>query len=245
MDDIEIVVAHRERTTLRVGGAFLKIDSHADRIVREAEAMALAPIPTPGVLWRQPNVLALAALPGEALGVLGAPSTASSTAWEAAGAAARRLHAAPPPPWPGRGPEETGAVLDEECAWLLANDVVPAAVIERNRQVAEAAFRPYTPVFSHGDLQLTHVFVDGDEVTGVLDWSEAGLGDPLFDLAILTLGHEERLDEVVAGYGVEVDRDVIHGLWSLRTLTAIRWLIEHGFDPAEPGAEIDVLLARM
>ena len=41
----------------------------------------------------------------------------------------------------------------------------------------------------HGDLQVAHVFVDGDEVTGVLDWSEAGQGDAMYDLASLTLGH--------------------------------------------------------
>jgi aminoglycoside phosphotransferase (APT) family kinase protein len=40
----------------------------------------------------------------------------------------------------------------------------------------------------HGDLQITHIFTDGDEVTGVIDWSEAAPGDPLFDLATLTLG---------------------------------------------------------
>jgi aminoglycoside phosphotransferase (APT) family kinase protein len=111
--------------------------------------------------------------------------------------------------------------------------------------VARAAIRSFTPAFTHGDLQVTHVFVEGDEVTGVLDWSEAGRGDPLFDLAILTLGHEERLDQVLAGYGKEVDLDVVRAWWSLRSLTAIRWLIEHGFDPATSGAEIDVLLARM
>jgi aminoglycoside phosphotransferase (APT) family kinase protein len=37
------------------------------------------------------------------------------------------------------------------------------------------------------NLQITHVFVDGDEITGVIDWSEAGQGDALFDLAVLTL----------------------------------------------------------
>ena len=245
MDGIEVVVAHSERATLRVGDTFLKIDADPKRIEREAAAMALAPIPTAEILWRRPNVLALAALPGTALGRLGAPSTASAAAWSAAGAAARRLHDSPPPPWPGRGPDETASDLEAECAWLIAHEVVPAAVVMRNRQVAEATFRPYTPAFTHGDLQLTHVFVDGDEVTGVLDWSEAGLGDPLFDLAILTLGHEERLDQVLAGYGKEVDLDVIRGWWSLRSLTAIRWLLEHGFDPAAPGAEVDVLLARM
>ncbi len=30
------------------------------------------------------------------------------------------------------------------------------------------AFRPWKPVFVHGDPQLTHVFVDGDEIAGVI-----------------------------------------------------------------------------
>lgn len=231
--------------TLRVGDTFLKVDADPERIEREADAMALATIPTPAILWRKPNVLALAALPGTALGRLGEPSAASAAAWSAAGAAVRRRHDSPAPPWQGGTPDRHRAELAHECAWLTAHDIVPEAVVERNREVAMAAFRTFTPGFTHGDLQLTHVFVDGDEVTGVLDWSEAGRGDPVFDLAILTLGHEERLDEVLDGYGREIDVEVVRAWWSLRSLTAIRWLIEHGFDPAEPGAEVDVLLARM
>ena len=65
----------------------------------------------------------------------------------------------------------------------------------RNRRLAETALRPWTPMFTHGDLQVDHVFVDGDEITGVVDWTEAGQGDPLFDLAILTLGHQEHLGD--------------------------------------------------
>ena len=34
-------------------------------------------------------------------------------------------------------------------------------------------------------------------------------GDALLDLATLTLGHEEHLGDVVAGYGTNVDRDLI------------------------------------
>jgi aminoglycoside phosphotransferase (APT) family kinase protein len=90
-------------------------------------------------------------------------------------------------------------------------------------------------------MQITHVFVDGDEITGVIDWSEAGRGDALYDLATLTLGHEEHLGDVVAGYGAEVDLDVIRAWWSLRSLQVVRWLIEHGFDPSSPGCEFDVL----
>ncbi|WP_375389102.1 phosphotransferase family protein [uncultured Amnibacterium sp.] len=246
MDEVRVVVAHSERATLRVGDTFLKIDADPDRIDREARVMRLAPIPTARILWQQPNVLALAALPGVALGRLGEPSAASPVAWAAAGAAVRRLHDSAPPPWRGRGPDDGAArELERECAWLVDEHVVPPDVVERNRRIALAVFRPFTPVFAHGDLQPSHVFVDGDEVIGVLDWSEGGRGDPLFDLAILTLGHEERLDQVVAGYGKDVDLDVVRAWWSLRSLTVIRWLIEHGFDPAGPGGEIDVLRSRM
>jgi aminoglycoside phosphotransferase (APT) family kinase protein len=245
VDEIEVVVAHQERATLRVGDVFLKIDADQRRTDVEVEAMAMAPIPTPVVLWRKPPVLALAALPGTALGRLGQPSTASAAAWAAAGAAIRVLHDAPLPPWPGRSLDEIVSQLDGECEWLISNRVLPADLVTRNRQVAQAALRPWTPVFTHGDLQVAHVFVAGAEVTGVVDWSEAAQGDAFYDLASLTLGHEENLGDVVAGYGTYVDLDVIRAWWSVRSLRVIRWLVEHGFDPSAPGCEIDVLRSQM
>jgi Ser/Thr protein kinase RdoA (MazF antagonist) len=244
VEEVEVVVAHRERATLRVGDVFLKVDADQTRTDVEVEAMALAPIPTPEILWRKPPVLALAALPGTALGRLQEPSTASSAAWAAAGAAARKLHEAPLPPWPGRSLDEFYSLLDSECEWLVANDVLRADVVTRNRRVAESALRPWTPVFTHGDLQITHVFVDDDEISGVIDWSEACQGDALFDLATLTLAHEEHLGDVVAGYGTDVDLAVIRAWWSLRSLLAVRWLVEHGFDPWPELAVLDKARVR-
>jgi len=245
MDEVQVVVSHSQRATLRVGDVFLKVDGDPAHAAVEVRAMALAPVPTPQVLWHEPPVLAIAAVRGQALGVLGEPSPASSAAWAAAGAAIRRLHDAPLPPWSGPRLDDLAAELDRECAWLLAHAVLPAEVVRRNRELAETALRPWAPAFVHGDLQITHVFVDGDEVTGVIDWSEAAPGDAMFDLATLTLGHEERLDDLLAGYGPGADRDVIRAWWSLRSLVASRWLIEHGFDPDAPGCELDVLRARM
>src|SRR6185312_5603338 len=198
VETVELVVAHSERATLRVGGVFLKIDADQGRTDREVAAMGIAPVPTPDVLWRKP-------------------------------------------PWPGPRLDEIASHLDGECERLVTTGVLPAGLVTRNRRIAEAALRPWKPVFTHGDLQITHVFVDGDEVTGVIDWSEAAQGDALYDFAILTLGHEERLGDVVAGYGIDVDLDVIRAWWSLRSLRAARWLIEHGFDPSEPGCEFAVL----
>ncbi|MFJ9951754.1 phosphotransferase family protein [Kitasatospora sp. NPDC091207] len=248
MDEVKVVVAHSERATLRVGDVFLKVDADQARIDAEVEAMSLAPVPTPEVLWRKPPVLAIAAVPGATLGRLGGPSTGSPAAWAAAGAAIRELHDAPLPSWPGRAGRSVVALaaeLDDECGSLVTSGVLPADLVTRNREVAEAALRPWTPAFTHGDLQIAHVFVDGDEVTGIIDWSEAGRGDALYDLATFTLGHEEHLDDVIAGYGTGVDLDVIRAWWSLRSLLAVRWLVEHGFDPFAPGCEVDVLRSLM
>jgi aminoglycoside phosphotransferase (APT) family kinase protein len=239
---VEVVVAHRERATLRVGDAFLKIDADQGRTDREVEAMRLAPVPTPRVLWRKPPVLALAAVPGTPIARLGEPSTSPPAAWAAAGRMLRALHNAPVPPWPGQAAHQIASRLDTECRWLLENDVLPQQLVRVNREMAEVALRPWTPVFAHGDLQVAHVFIGDDEVTGVVDWSEAGPGDAMYDLASLTLGHREHIDDVVRGYGqADVDHEVVRAWWALRSLTAIRWLIEHGFDPFSPGCEVDVL----
>ncbi len=244
VEEVEVVVAHFERATLRVGDVFLKIDADQARTDVEVEAMAVAPVPTPEILWRKPPVLALAAVPGTALGRLEEPSTASPAAWAAAGASVRRVHDAPLPPWPGRSVDELATQLDVECEWLVANDVLPADVVTRHRRLAETVLRPWTPVFIHGDLQITHIFVDGDEVTGIIDWSEASQGDALFDLATLTLAHEEHLGDVIAGYGSDVDRDLIRAWWSMRCLLVIRWLVKAGYGSPEEFPEVAVLRSR-
>src|ERR1700684_3273042 len=53
VEEIEVVVAHNERATLRVGDVFLKIDADQTRTDVEVEAMAMVPIQTPEGLWRE------------------------------------------------------------------------------------------------------------------------------------------------------------------------------------------------
>src|SRR5213078_3241563 len=125
VEEVQVVVAHNERATLRVGGVFLKIDADQARTDVEVEAMRLAPVPTPEVLWRKPPVLAIAAVPGQALGRLGEPSPA------------------PPPPWAGKKLVGLDVKLERECAWLVDSGVLPANLVDRNREIAEAAIRPW------------------------------------------------------------------------------------------------------
>ena len=245
MEDVEVVVAHSERVTLRVGELFLKIDADQTRTDVEIQAMAMAPLPTPEVRWRKPPVLALAAVRGRALGRLGESSTASPAAWAAAGAAARTLHEASLPPWPGWSLDDFASRLDAECEWLLAKNVVPAEVVECNRLLAEAALRPWTPVFTHGDLQVAHVFVDDDQVTGVIDWSDACCGDALFDLAVLTLGHEEHLGDVIAHYGARRRPRRDPGLVVVAKPGGGPLAHRARLRPVSPGCELAVLRSAM
>jgi len=50
MAEDEVVVAHRQRATLRVGDVFLKVDGDSAHANVEVRAMAMAPVPTPAIL---------------------------------------------------------------------------------------------------------------------------------------------------------------------------------------------------
>ena len=245
VDAVEVVLAANDRVTLRAGDVFLKVDADQSRTDKEVAAMESAPVPTPEILWRNPPALALAALQGKPIGRLGQPSEASPAAWTAAGAAIRTLHDAPLPPWPRTTADELEATLAGECDWLVTNQVLPADVVARNRQIAEAVLQSCAPAFIHGDLHIEHVFVDGDQLTGILDWSEAAQGDPMFDLASLTLGHVERLDDVLAGYGDGADRGRISAWRSYRCLKVVRWLFENGYGPPENYPEVAILQSQL
>jgi aminoglycoside phosphotransferase (APT) family kinase protein len=242
--DVEVALANNDRVTVRVGDTFLKIDSDQHRTDVEVEAIEAAPVPTPQILWRQPPVLALARLRGQPLGRLGEPSVASPAAWAAVGAAIRRLHDAPLPTRPATSVDELGSRLANECRWLVDNAILPVKVVERNQRRAEEVLRPCTPMFIHGDLHIEHVFVDGDEVSGIIDWSEARQGDALFDLASLTLANEAHLDDLLAGYGRSVDVDMIRAWWSWRCLVVIRWLSENGYGDPQILPEVAVLRSQ-
>lgn len=43
----------------------------------------------------------------------------------------------------------------------------------------------YRPTFTHGDVSLDHLLVTGDEITGLIDFGDAEVGDPDYDLSYL------------------------------------------------------------
>ena len=63
----------------------------------------------------------------------------------------------------------------------------------------------------------------------------------MYELATLTLAHEEHLDDVVAGHGGGIKIDVIRAYWSLPSLMEIRRLVEHGYSAAATFPQVAVL----
>lgn len=50
------------------------------------------------------------------------------------------------------------------------------------------------PALIHGDYTADNVLVDGDRVTGIIDWSGCAVGDPRYDVALATRPQEEAFD---------------------------------------------------
>ncbi|MBV8809359.1 MAG: aminoglycoside phosphotransferase family protein [Acidobacteriaceae bacterium] len=69
--------------------------------------------------------------------------------------------------------------------WEAVGKLVDSTEIRRSltRLVALAGRCPETRALVHGDFGSNNVLTDGRRITGVIDWSEALFGDPLYDVA--------------------------------------------------------------
>jgi aminoglycoside phosphotransferase (APT) family kinase protein len=118
----------------------------------------------------------------------------------------------------------------ELAAHLAARCPEDAQVVEGNLArlfAEEARLGPVAPVLLHRDFHLRQLFDDGRCVT-VVDWDDAALGDPAFDVAYFTTYLATHLDAEQAAIGGAAFRAGYGGdahLWA-RTATWARfnWL---------------------
>jgi HAD superfamily hydrolase (TIGR01509 family) len=222
----------------------VKVDTVAERHLRESAGLRAAwhgGATVPEVLWSGHD--------GYWFLVLTELATRTSlanggTLWREAGAAVRRLHASPIPAgmrmFCEGGDDWVEHIVHRiraECAasverGLLTRTEADFAQRHAVRVFAEAG--PGTRALLHGDLQARHVLVHGDAVT-LVDFGDAGWGDPVLDLVVLTHWSPERLDAVLDGYGADdALRTRIGMLWTTyslwRHLFVSRWYFENLFD---------------
>jgi Ser/Thr protein kinase RdoA (MazF antagonist) len=206
----------------------------------------------------EPPLLVLEYLPGRPLG-----ADTPASAWAEAGRVLRRLHAMADPgglrSWPERPPPDAGAGSGLPLRSVLAGHAAreAAGTVKRGLLSSEQAARlgrllgeafsrsearstedPANSRVLHGDCQPDHFLLAGHaaHIAAVLDLGDACTGDPVWDLAVLTLDYPARMDDVLAGYAPPPDLSrrvsVLAGPYRLlRWLREASWLHDHGYDP--------------
>jgi aminoglycoside phosphotransferase (APT) family kinase protein len=96
---------------------------------------------------------------------------------------------------------EQQAVLESFRARVLP--LVDAGVRTSAAHLLDAAVSAdFEPKLAHGDLGPAHILHAGDELTGVIDWSDARVGDPAIDFAWTLFGTGRRFATALAhAYG--------------------------------------------
>lgn len=135
--------------------------------------------------------------------VAGVPIVAGHPALSEVGAGLRRLHEVRLPGFGGLAEaswDERGDFTLRHSAWLgflygICGDVRRLAdsyaVAARAAKAAAAAIDDHAAALAavevgslcHGDLKTAHILVDAGRVAGVIDWGDAVVGDPLWDIA--------------------------------------------------------------
>ncbi|MEV6479872.1 aminoglycoside phosphotransferase family protein [Streptomyces sp. NPDC051576] len=138
---------------------------------------------------------------------------------------ARQAEALGVPRTAPRSLEALRRAAEQAAGRLAAADEFDAARLQQLTQpgALQLAAQPGTAVLVHHGLKGGHLVVSADgRVRGVLDWTDAVLGDPAEDIAGLALavGSPAAVRAAtLAGYGA---RPCLRGLWLARCDTVVR-----------------------
>ena len=239
--------------------AVVKVDAVRGRSAGEAVALRAAQahgIPVPEVhlhLDGEPSVLVLGKIDGCPLA-----AEHPASAWREAGLVMRRIHGLPLDRESLNGAGSSAAANSDAAPpqRTLREGMLDWTESEmlRSRQTRVLSgadrrmLRDYlTPIWEnlpevprclvHGDAQADHILVNADgHIAGVLDFGDVHVGDPVYDLAVLTIDHPGRLPAVLAGYrparAVRARVETFIGPYQvLRRVAAANWMCGNGLDP--------------
>jgi Ser/Thr protein kinase RdoA (MazF antagonist) len=266
----EIVVAHAERLVAVGLDRVVKVDR--DRVAHRREVAVLTMLAAGGVAVPAvvtatevadppAGVLVLERVPGDPLGEYGDEDERFGPGrWAAVGEALARFHACPvAPPGPPMGGHTEPSFAAHLRAWGEANRRQGRAQgwlgdreAMRHQELvdglaARVARRPEALI--HGDCSPQHWLVAGPGgPVRPIDAGDTGMGDPAYDLVVLTLTQPHRLDVVLDGYGADADLRAhldatTPGYRALRLASEVCWLVDHAFDPTPARTRLGLALA--
>ena len=104
--------------------------------------------------------------------------------------------------------------------------------------------------YAHNDLNLSNILTDGEQITGVVDWDEFGLGSRALDLVVLALDCQERgahaaADRLLASAASAVGGAGLRCLVSYRALAALAENTREGQASHAEIQAIEAVLAKL
>jgi len=97
----------------------------------------------------------------------------------------------------------------------------------------EDRLAPVSAHLLHGDLHPRHIYAEGNQLTGFIDWGDVAFGDPLFDLGRFSKAGPAATDALLRGYGIERTASLEWTLTLYRTIWAVmamHWELAAGGD---------------
>ncbi|MFB7723578.1 phosphotransferase [Nocardia sp. NPDC056100] len=184
------------------------------------------PVPVPGVVSEEPLILRHRFVPGAEL------TEPTANHGRALGEFLRALHDVPANDalrhgLPPEAHTRTGRAADIDRFRTEVVPLLPAAQRDSALSLLDAAVVLPADTVVHGDLGPEHVLAENGTLSGIIDFSDAHLGDPAIDLAWALFGTPPEFgDAVTRTYGVTVQlraraqiwhrlgpwHEVIHGL---------------------------------
>lgn len=134
--------------------------------------------------------------------------------------------------------------LEKNSRLQILDDQAIARIARKFKETSIFTNRPVALL--HGDLQVDHIIVNEstDNFLALLDFADAQAGDPLLDIAVLSLHDHKLAESVLSGYP-EIDTPntpVLLSLYRLLRLTAeIPWLATKNFDIQVEQNKLEIL----
>lgn len=223
-------------------GIVLKVYLRGETLAQEyatAQKAQTMSVPTPKILFLEttyPGVLAMKYVIGKPL------SSADKAAAREAGSYLERFHALKAcPPFSGgqdRWDEFIVWWATREIGTIEALHLFSANELARMRSAfmeAKSMLADRPLALLHGDLQSAHILIEPhtQKVVAFLDFADAQPGDPLLDIAILSLWDHGLAERILEGYASIENTGQTQQLLSLyrflRHIAEVPWLLERGF----------------
>jgi aminoglycoside phosphotransferase (APT) family kinase protein len=242
-----VVFSASDRERLAV---IVKVDTNSKRLTHESHALSAcynAGAPVPAVYYvdpTTPSILVMSYIEGTALS-----HDAPISLWKSAGQTLTKLHEVPAPAglsthhvFPGW--EKYLGQLDEtspngmrQIATALGKRRLDE--LGKSITIALAHATDLPPTFIHGDCQPNHFLCQDKEVNGIIDFGDTGVGDPCWDISVLSLYHEDKLGALLDGYNPSqamrsrLDQ-LLTAYWYLRLIGEIAWCVARHYNVTQP-----------